>query len=67
MDLLKRFAARLKTLRAKRKLSQEALAAKARVSRVHLARLEMGQQDPSLTMLSKLAHGLDVRISQLTD
>jgi transcriptional regulator with XRE-family HTH domain len=67
MTPLERFARRIKQLRAERGLSQEALAAKAGIHRVHLARLETAKQDPSLTMLTKLAKGLRVRVSNLVD
>ncbi len=58
---------RLKRLRAKRRLSQNALAQRARLSREYVARLELGQHDPSLSALVKLATGLKVRLSELLE
>jgi len=51
----KRFAMRLKRLRAERKMSQANLAEKSGVSREYIARLELDQQDPTLGTLEKLA------------
>jgi len=56
---------RLKQLRAARRLSQEALARKAHVSRGYLARLELGRHDPTLSILRWLAKALRVRIAEL--
>ena len=58
---------RLKQLREKRGLSQEALAAKAGVSRGYLARLETSRQDPSLSILEKLAKALGVKVAKLIE
>lgn len=56
---------RLKRLRAERGLSQEALAAKAGISRVTIARLEAGEQDPHYETLLALAQGLTVPLEKL--
>ena len=56
---------RLKTLREQRGLSQEALAAKAGISRTYLARLETARQDPRLSTLEKLAKALRVKVHDL--
>jgi transcriptional regulator with XRE-family HTH domain len=58
-------AMRLKQLREKRGMSQEALAEKAGISRSYLARLETAKHDPTLTMLEKLARALGVKIEAL--
>ncbi len=63
----RRFAMRLKALRAERKMSQAALAKRAGLSREYLARLEAGQQDPSLTTLTTLAKGLKVKVGRLVE
>ena len=49
---------RLKGLREAKRLTQEALAKKAGVSRAYLSRLEMGRHDPPLSMLERLAKAL---------
>jgi transcriptional regulator with XRE-family HTH domain len=67
MTPIKRVAMRLKSLRAKRKLTQEGLADKARISRGYLARLETARQDPTLSTLEKLAKALSVKVSKLVD
>jgi transcriptional regulator with XRE-family HTH domain len=58
-------AMRLKQLRGKRGMSQEALAAKAGISRSYLAKLETAKHDPTLTVLEKLARALGVTIETL--
>jgi transcriptional regulator with XRE-family HTH domain len=62
-----RMAKRLKTLRRRRGLTQEALAAKAGLSRTYLARLETARQDPTLSTLVKLAKALGVRVTRLLE
>jgi transcriptional regulator with XRE-family HTH domain len=62
-----RFAMRLKQLRESRGMTQEALAAKAGVSRAYLARLEMGRHDPPLSRLRKLAKALGVKAARLIE
>ncbi len=61
----RRFTVRLKALRIKRGMSQEALAKKAGISRGYLLRLEAGRQDPSLSTLTSLAKALKVKVGEL--
>jgi transcriptional regulator with XRE-family HTH domain len=63
----KRFAMRLKRLRAERKMSQANLAEKSGVSREYIARLELDQQDPTLGTLEKLAKALKVKVGELLE
>ena len=63
----KRFVMRLKRLRADREMTQEALAKKAGIARTYLARLELGQQDPTLGTLRKLAKALKVTVGKLVE
>jgi transcriptional regulator with XRE-family HTH domain len=63
----KRFIMRLRQLRAERGITQEVLARKARLSRVYVARLETGKQDPTLTTLTKLAKALKVKVGRLVE
>jgi transcriptional regulator with XRE-family HTH domain len=65
MTPVKDLAMRLKQLREKRGMSQEALAKEAGISRSYLARLETARQDPTLTTLEKLAKALRVKIGAL--
>ena len=67
MTAQKRFGMRLKKLRADRGMTQEALAEKARISRTYIARLELGQQDPTLGTLVKLAKALKVTVGELVE
>ncbi len=61
----RRFTVRLKALRIKRGMTQEALAKKAGISRGYLLRLEAGRQDPSLSTLTSLAKALKVKVGDL--
>jgi transcriptional regulator with XRE-family HTH domain len=58
---------KLRRLRAKRRMSQATLAAKARLSREYVARLETGLHDPSLSTLTKLAKALGVPVTALLE
>ena len=58
-------AGNLKACRARRHLTQAALAAKAKISRGYLARLELGRQDPTLSVLRRLAKALNVSVARL--
>ena len=57
----------LRAWRAARELSQVALAEKAGVVPVLVARLELGQTDPRLATLRKLAAVLGVTVGELVD
>lgn len=63
----RRFTVRLKALRAKRGMSQEALAKRAGISRGYLLRLEAGRQDPTLSTMTKLAKALKVKVAELVE
>lgn len=52
-------------LRAKRGLSQRALAKLSGISYVHIARMETGDHDPRLSTLKALAKALKVTIGDL--
>jgi transcriptional regulator with XRE-family HTH domain len=67
MALKERMAARLKTLRERRGMTQEQLAKKSGVGRSHLARLETGRQDPTLSTIEKLAKALGVKVGRLLE
>ena len=60
-----RFATRLRQIRIRREMTQEALAIKADVSRAYLSRLEMGRHDPPLSLLRRLAKALRVPVAEL--
>ncbi len=56
---------RVKSYRERRKLTQEALAGRAGISRTYLARLETGKHDPTVSVLEKLAKALRVKVGTL--
>ena len=66
MDIRRRFGARLKALREGQGLSQEELAHRADLHRTYVSGLERGVRNPTLTVLEKLARGLDVTIPVMT-
>lgn len=66
MDIRRRFGSRLKVLREGQSLSQEELAHRAELHRTYVSGLERGVRNPTLTVLEKLARGLDVTIPTLT-
>jgi len=50
-----------------RTMTQEALAAKAGISRAYLARVETARHEPTLTVLAKLAKALRVKVGRLLE
>jgi transcriptional regulator with XRE-family HTH domain len=48
-------------------LSQRELATLSTVSREYIARIELGQHDPTLSTLEKLAKALGVKVSKLIE
>ena len=57
---------RILAARTAKRLSQEALAKKAKVSRIYVAMLETGaRQSPSLPVLERLAKALGVKLVDL--
>jgi transcriptional regulator with XRE-family HTH domain len=53
------------TLRSERGMTQAQLAAAIGVSQPRIARIERGDANPRLVTLAKLAHALDVTLSEL--
>jgi len=60
-----RVAVRVKRIREQRGMTQEQLAEKAGISRTYLARLETARNDPTLSMLEKIAKALRVDVAKL--
>ncbi len=60
MDLLNRFAGNVRKLRAKKRLSQKALADKIGISVSYVSMLERGQRSPPLETIEKMAKALGV-------
>jgi DNA-binding XRE family transcriptional regulator len=59
------FGARLKRLRREKGLSQQELAARSGISRVTIARIEVGEQSPRYETIVALAKGLNIPIERL--
>jgi transcriptional regulator with XRE-family HTH domain len=64
-DVNARIAARVAALRAERKLTLDALAAKCNVSRSMISLIERGESSPTAVVLEKLAAGLGVTLAAL--
>lgn len=63
----KAFGKRLKALRDKHGVSQDALARETDVHPTAIGRFERGAREPRLTTILRLARGLDVRPGELVD
>ncbi len=63
--ILAALAKRMKELRKKRGLSQEAFADHAGLHRVAVGWIEQGKRVPSLKTLIKISHGLGISVSEL--
>ena len=58
---------KVKALRQARKMSQAGLAAKAKLAREFVNRIEAGRQDPSLSTINALARALGVTPAELLE
>jgi transcriptional regulator with XRE-family HTH domain len=67
LDVNSRIAERVRTLRAGRGLSLEALAGRSDVSRSMLSLVERGESSPTAVVLEKIATGLGVTLASLFD
>ena len=65
MRAIQRFGKQLQRLRTRRGLTQEQLAVTVGLSRSFVTRLELGQHDPSLSTLVRLAKVLRVSVTDL--
>lgn len=57
----------IKKYRKKQSLSQEELAAKAKVDLTSISEIETGLRNPSLKMMQKIASALGIKIKDLVD
>lgn len=64
-DLLRAFAAEVRARRLAANQSQEALAFQCNLHRSFIAKLELAQSSPSITVLFRLADGLRVQPAEL--
>lgn len=65
LDLMQAFAMEVKARRGELGISQEELAHRADVNRTFVAKVELAQNQPSLTVLYKLSTGLEVELPEL--
>ena len=65
MDLLTKFAGNVRRLRAKKRLSQKALADRVGISVSYVSMLERGQRSPPLETVEKMARALGVSPASL--
>lgn len=65
--ITQRFGSRIKNLREQRKMSQHALALKAKVDLTTVNEIEKGNREPMLRTMWKLANALEVKVMDLFD
>lgn len=65
--LMQAFAAELKARRATLGISQEELAHRCELNRTFVAKLEVASTQPSLSVLLKIAEGLDADLPNLIE
>lgn len=59
------FGKSVRQLRKQRGLTQEQLSFESGIQRIYVSKLELGQQQPSLSTIFKLANGLNCSASDL--
>lgn len=64
MDIKVRVGLRIKELRQRIRLSQEALALKSEIDRTYITDVENGKRNVSIVLLEKILNGLDVSFSE---
>jgi transcriptional regulator with XRE-family HTH domain len=65
MDERKRLGRRVKQLRHRRGYTQEQLAERMEINAKYLSSIERGMENPTLDLLVRLAHGLQVDLHEL--
>ncbi|QLB42588.1 helix-turn-helix transcriptional regulator [Mannheimia pernigra] len=61
------FGRAIRQLRKQKNLSQEELGFEADLQRIYVSKLELGQQQPSITTIFKLAKGLGCSATELIE
>ena len=64
-DVLENFGKKLKELRQKKGLSQEALALEIDVDRTYIGKIERAERNISLKMVGKIAKALNIEVKEL--
>ena len=65
MNIKQKFGTKVKELRLKKELSQEAFAFKADIDRTYISSIEKGKRNVSLTIIEKIAKALEIKITEL--
>ena len=65
MDICKRVGARIKALREEKNWSQEELADRTDLHRTYISAVERGVRNPTITVLKRIADGLERPLSEL--
>lgn len=60
------FGKRLREIRMKRRLAQQAVAERAGIAQTHVSDIELGFKLPNLLTVVRLAIALDCRVAELT-
>lgn len=63
--ILQRFGQQVRTLRQRKAMSQEELAARAGVHRTYIGMIERGEKNVTIISMMKIATALDIEISEL--
>ena len=66
-DFTKKLAIRIKQVRERKKISQEALAHNAELYRTYINHIETARYTPSSYVLYKIANALKVKVTELVD
>ena len=67
MDIRQTLGQNLARLRRERDLSQEAFADLAELHRTYISGIERGIRNPTITIVARIAHALDVEIAELVE
>jgi len=63
--LLSQMGSKIRELRKKKRLTQDALAVKCEFEKARLSRIETGQTNPTIRSLFKISNALEVNIAEL--
>jgi transcriptional regulator with XRE-family HTH domain len=66
-DIQKRFGMRVREIRKRKGLSQEALALACKLDRTYIGGVERGERNVSLVNIYRIAEGLGVKPGELLD
>lgn len=67
MDVCQKLGLRVQQLRQAKGWSQDEFAHRANLHRTYVSGVERGIRNPTITVLEKLAAGLEIKLSELVD